>query len=695
MSYPLILQAIQKIDDMYHSTRLASFFQKQWPFKLFNAFLLIAIPVSIIAPFALYYNHDNGCLCLIIELIHSIVILGLLVSAVILFKFIMITTRPSDFQRYIIRRCDDPDNPTLIELFQIAKYASDTEDERLFSSTIAALYVQLRGYRKNCLETGKYEYPAFVWEFLRELLRQHSKKDNNFFTKNNVLCTLFFTPVEYFPFMEDEFIYLWQSVDAVLHTDNDKWIYSFWTFADQYYRFVLQNPDKKDKYIKGQRARFSQLHFMLGALLIYNKKFELLNKLMFFSNSEPPEYALVPSSFSNIWEIFMQILETRFAPLVITQRYIMQGAPQDVSSDSFIYEQAYNYAALLMIRLFGVNDWNITYSNPLSIPRLDADLKIEELNELINIQVRLKVKIEWWYDNPDNLNVLLNNSVPTKDSVLNLCDLYIGKCLEQIQTIRNSKLVDHGKIEYIKNHLIEAMKFHKLSLPQKEDLVGIDTSSFLNIEINNAVQTQIDDEIIKKGTYVNASNLPDILIEKLNDNVYKAYNYIFLRHTCDKSFAVSYRDIKKALVACNVNETFAVLSMGIYLGNYDAIHGHGDEEHFEEVSNKLSFRRCEIYKIPSAMQCLIILKKSDLPFIELIYKDVAGISLIDEDSHLYSNIDSIKELGEEKQSLLVSRGIVIKEPNRKIRYIRLSINYNYDATTDYKEISDQAKLVWG
>ena len=51
IAYPLVLQAIQRIDEMYKSTKLAAFFLKQWYFRLFSCLLLLTIPISIVVPF--------------------------------------------------------------------------------------------------------------------------------------------------------------------------------------------------------------------------------------------------------------------------------------------------------------------------------------------------------------------------------------------------------------------------------------------------------------------------------------------------------------------------------------------------------------------------------------------------------------------------------------------------------------------
>lgn len=559
MAYPLILQAIQKIDEKYHGTCLATYFQRQWPFRLFYSLLMLAIPISLITSFALYYL-DNRVVCIVVSVVHTIVILALIISAVLLFKFIMLTTRPVDFQEFLSRKCKG-EKPPLVELFQMAKFASDTDDYRLYYETQQEICLKFFEYRKKHSKNGYCQYPAEAWTLLKDLLRQHGKKDNKFFSKSDFITNLFFTPSEYHSFSDDEYIYLWQSIDAVVHIDNSQWLYSYWTYADQYYRFVMDNVGGVfDKTIDGQKKRYKQMHFMMGALLVYNMKYRLLHNLIFFSNSIPPTYELVPSAYRDIWMMLTELIELERVPLLVAQRYNMTGAPQDVSSDAFILRQVYKYAALLMIRLHNVNDWNITHSNPLEIPSLDEYCKVEDINAIINVVNCLKNSVIEWYENEDALRLSIGKNIVSQEWTLNLCDNFITKCKDKAKILKKTIEVDSKKIDYIKKHLIEAVKAYQLTMPLKNQNSTID--AFQKIICNNALTCPLSSDIVKSGTYTNASNLPDLLIAHLNEQLYKMYNFIFLRHSSSKSYRVAYKDIKTVFDSIGVNENYAILMMG-------------------------------------------------------------------------------------------------------------------------------------
>lgn len=685
MAYPLILQAIQRIDEMYNSSKLAAYFQKQWFSLLFSHLLLLSIPVSIIAPFFLYYYRDFSWM-MILSAVHAIIVFALAMSAFILFKYIMMTINPSKFFEYLEYKLYGS-HPPLTEIFQIQKYASDKDNEELFGNITTSISVYLNSYRKNKRD----DVAIDVWKMFRELYKQHSKRDNHFFSNRNLIVSYFFSPEEQIFLSEEEYIYIWQTVDAVVHADNESWVYNYWTYANQYYMFTLDHYSKNDEELKLQQERFKEQHFMIGALLTYNHKYVLLKRLMYFSNALPPTYDLVPSSFNIIILQLKSLIEKKDMPIELTKRYLMIGAPQDVSSDGFILSYAYKYASLLLIRLFTVNDWNITYSNPMGLPEISSDYTVEDLNEEVYMMNRLKHNISSWFEEKDAIRQTIGEGRVVVDDVLNLCDEYIERCKKQIETLNNSMEVDPEKQEYIKSHLLSALKDYPLALPIFGD---INTDGYERKIINNYVKFQIDKEILKVGTNVNASNLPDVIVGHLNELAYKAYNLLFLIQSSVRNVRIAYKDIKRVLDVIGVNEKNAVLSLGVYLGNYEAIYGKEDDDKFDDKDGYRTYKGCNIYSIPSTQQSIVVMQKSDIPFVRKEkLADDKKLDLIDEEEFFYSNINSIKDLSEKEQFLLVDRGLFLYSKER-FRYIRLNVDYNSGFETDMYKVKEAREVAW-
>ena len=348
-----------------------------------------------------------------------------------------------------------------------------------------------------------------------------------------------------------------------------------------------------------------------------------------------------------------------------------------------------NQNYVLLIRLFTVNDWNITYSNPMGLPEISSDYTVEDLNEEVYMMNRLKHNISSWFEEKDAIRQTIGEGRVVVDDVLNLCDEYIERCKKQIETLNNSMEVDPEKQEYIKLHLLSAIKDYPLALPIFGD---INTDDYERKIINNYVKFQIDKEILKVGTNVNASNLPDVIVGHLNELAYKAYNLLFLIQSSVRNVRIAYKDIKRVLDVIGVNEKNAVLSLGVYLGNYEAIYGKEDDDKFEDKDGYRTYKGCNIYSIPSTQQSIVVMQKSDIPFIRKEkLADDNNTDLIDEKEFFYSNIDKIEDLSEDVQYLIVYRGLYLYSKER-FRYIRLTVDYNSGFETDMNKVKEAREV---
>ena len=251
--------------------------------------------------------------------------------------------------------------------------------------------------------------------------------------------------------------------------------------------------------------------------------------------------------------------------------------------------------------------------------------------------------------------------------------------------------VDPEKREYLKSHLLSAIKDYPLTLPILNDN---NKDGYKRQNFKNSIKYQIDKEILKVGTNVNASNLPDVLIEYMNRQVYKAYNLLFLIQSSVRNVSIAYKDIKRVLDVIGVNEKFAVLSLGVYLGNYEEIYGKGEDDKFVDMDGYRTYKGCNIYSIPSTQQSIVVMQQTDIPFVKKEeLEDNKSLDLIDEKEFLYSNINSIEDLSEEVQYLIVDRGLYLYS-KEQFRYIRLNVDYNSGFETDMKKVKEAREVAW-
>lgn len=101
MTYPLLLQAIQKIDEQYKSVRISKMFKEEPCFRHFQILLIVSIAMSFVSVFIMeIFNGYDTCEIAWVT-IHSLVTLALLCSIITLFNLILVYFDPQNLLKHI------------------------------------------------------------------------------------------------------------------------------------------------------------------------------------------------------------------------------------------------------------------------------------------------------------------------------------------------------------------------------------------------------------------------------------------------------------------------------------------------------------------------------------------------------------------------------------------------------------------
>lgn len=676
MAYPLILQAVQRIDEVYQSTLLTKYIQKQSEFKRFNISLIIAVVTSFFSSFIIAVINEVHWK-LFVEICHTLTIVYLSYAAIKLFHFILNSNNPDDFFAHIThdggndsgatsklgKSSQSKTNKNLVEIFQIAKYASVHEDSDLYRKCMDIIIPAIQeGIREK-------KHSKEVWKVMFELCNQLKREKDSLFTSNCFIRDIYFN-VDSITYSEDDLKYIWDSLAIISKGDKDSWIYEYWSSADQFFRFRLE--ENREQVYSDFISRYKEFHIMLGAMLVYNKKFALLGNLLSFTNEFPPRYLLVPGTYADIINSITTIDSYIERPLLLTQRYSIPSMGYDVNTDQKILVEAYRYHALLIIRLSQIPDYWY-YIDKYALPDLGEELNV--LNNQTRIVKVLKMHINYWYKegNIDSLNVIIGE-IPAIDGVLNLLNKHTELCDNRKEELENSTEIDADKIEYIKNELKENAQNLLVHLPMKEDIT-LPQDHPCKQSNSQYVSYSIDGEIIRKGNSHNASNLPELIIDQLNRRLYQEYNNFFLLNSATITVCIKFEDIKNAFDLLGINGDYVILS-NVYLRTLESIYGNQGKA-FTGEKNILFYNNARIFQMTSNTNSILILKKKDVPYINFESveppQDLKRLSK-DDDSYIYTNIDTIEE-ALNKIELTVLRGTKIYEPDYHIKYIRLNISH--------------------
>ncbi len=136
MCYPLMLQAIDRIDEKYHVSRFVELFKKETVYGRFNRLLLLSIAFAVIEPFVLYIMSGILWMQLLVLVGHTLLVLVLLLHVVALYRLILIYNDPRLFYEHLMKIPGE----FVLELIDLAKYAAKRENASLYNACIQRVY---------------------------------------------------------------------------------------------------------------------------------------------------------------------------------------------------------------------------------------------------------------------------------------------------------------------------------------------------------------------------------------------------------------------------------------------------------------------------------------------------------------------------------------------------------------------------
>lgn len=368
LSYPLILSCIEKIDVKYHSTKLSARFLEERVFITFKGLLILNLIIAVVFPFLM-----DGCQhSRYLIAVQSVAAVIMVYYAFRLFNKVMIYYDASKLQKQILKDYDEAVKESKTE--QEAKYFTQwsdltsvlltSADENLVQSVYEKWYDYVARKLVSCkgkpFELDDYFYDAVTR--INENLCKGERKPISVNNGNSLLTSL----IVYDSIVTDKtYRYLWRNLRLQMFYNRDEWIMAYWKSASQKYEFFmgeistfeLDNKTGKIYTVEQveernrQREKFEEFHIMLCAMLLQQGKYELLEQMMFYTQSQPPSYPLVPSELAHILKLFGYLNEERLGDVIYyEERYPMPNMHGITGGK--ILGAANCYMALLFYRLY-------------------------------------------------------------------------------------------------------------------------------------------------------------------------------------------------------------------------------------------------------------------------------------------------------------------------------------------------------
>ena len=646
LSFPLLIQTITRIDDKYKSAILIKTFRKDWICQYFLIVLFCAIASYIlwflqIPPlFELGWLIDNSALILVIVTTVALVVMTFLVVHLTYVYYL-----PEFLLKRLIKqyekRNENVNDLYLQAISKILKYSIQTIDESLADKLWEFYFSKIIKLRKN-KENQEIIYPKeFYITFLEvnEFLCEQNKRAISRFNNNNIF-DLFLDEYQQTIISQETYSFLWKIILQSLHYNREDFVISYWGKAHQLFNFFMKEvyPDddystsKDGRYIvknqneidkrKKERNDFLEFHYVLGALLMYKQKYNVLKETMYYTQQQPPKYVLVPEKMQEIIERYMQIDSSEFInPVYYTQKYQFPDIHR-VNSEGTIKMWIKKYLAILFIRQYSLPKFYIN-SNCLTMPTPP-----DRLSELNRWKEELKSLEYYINDYLSQKNVLENLGMERfynqdwfeendKEKPSVLIDNFIKKIEEKFNKIKAEQPIDENKEKNFKEKTVDYLTpiFNKYE------------RIFNNKQIDNYRSHYIGGQpvILAKTAFVENQDIAYMNSDSITaqgvaiDFEYYASNTFILMSP--QKYFLKETDVFFAIDNLKINpEDFLIISIGLYLNYFK----HLKIKELKNKDDKWFYRDFEIIEINNrnndlVNQSLFVLRKTDLP--NIIFKE--------------------------------------------------------------------------
>lgn len=680
MAYPLILQTIQRVDEMYQSTYLAKYARDQKQFKVFNYLLLCSIVVSFLAPYyeTVCYHNIEGAI--IIEVVHTIVIFSLVISAIFLFQFMLVTTDPNEFFQHVRSHHTDR-HPLLLEAFQFAKYGSKNESALLF---FEAMNFIADRYRESIMsEKPNSDIEESFNAVASELRNILSKDEDSYFKTYEQLVAIYFDERTPRRIKEGAFMQTWFILDTIIYKHEDAYCLNYWDRATTYYDSMESSTDALDLEVL---KKFREQHYMILSSFYFRDNLGVITQLMNPHTDVTLHTPLVPSSLREICEVLIGLLNKHeLKHYQVSFEYPLREIQDYVNRDVILLDNAMLLATVLIVRLSYVLYCNHYWEKVYSTEFLDGKDR-NYLDKILFICNELSEKIEVLYR--DDQISKLRQLVPltdTKATHIGLIDSLRGAAIKRLKDDASRNGTSQAKKDRIISTLKAYLKSFSL-LPLNTDLKTISDNEKAEGTTTVTCNQPLEEKMLQDGT---PNELSTIVVRnlayKLCHQLINHYGIIFRNQTPLKIYYIFENETISALTRLGVCAKHCIFMVNVTPNQTTLL--LKSSPLFQSVNDKYSFNGARIYFLTGNRNGIIISEGRRTPYYGVVASaNIDNFSLVDSETLLYSNIDILDCANIQNVPLKVMRTYRITQSKDLINYHKIEFINTPNATSQIATI---------
>lgn len=633
-SYPLVIGCIEKIDSKFGSTKLSERFQSEYSYKWFNILLVINLAMAVLSPLLIEWcAHTHAKTIMRVQAGGTI---SMIISALCLFRKIISYYNIAELQKEILddyktavkKQNKVKEEEYFIQWIDLSGELLKSADDKLVQSVYEVLseYVE-RAYKigsSKALEFDPYYYNGI--SRINEFLSKGEARPISVNNTNSILTSLILIDSVV---SETTYRYLWRNLKIQLFYNKEEWIMKYWEIASQKiclfmnttYISPYNQKGELDTKKKKQREEFLEFHIMLCSMLLQQKKYELLEQMLSFTQTEPPSYPLVPSTFSEILDVFNSVNHNiSINPAYYESRYRMPK--MHGITEGKIAGAANCYLALLAYRIYAIR-WNYGHEFVLNTGALPNTLS--ELATLRNNLNLFKNCLERIKDDREILQVVgirsLAEEIDNKAQrygreVFLRPDLLVSNMQDEIhKKMENLKITSPLNDEKVASEKKELTYNIRRAMEGYEDLLKKRFEQEKYLDLNSSISEPFLNTAFLGNSDVNHFNIAGSMSSSMLENFRNLFASAFFVKHSNTDYELSSDDLFEAVDKLALNEQHYIIAFGIYFDYYI-----GSVEGLEkESTHKYRYNKIRILSLDCSTeyfsQMLYIMEYDDRPFL--------------------------------------------------------------------------------
>lgn len=400
VAFPLLIGAIQRIDDKYGSTRLVGLFAKEWATICF-CFFLIATIIELFAYIVILPKDWEVKLADTIwydawGYMAAVCCIGMVVGLLWVVYLIRIYYDAPRLQKRLLQgNVSLEKRKAWFELW--AAILKKTDNIDVLRPCYQFYYEWIINYRKG-KEKKEVEYPPELYDgviAMNEILCASKKKVVSIHNGNDIITALW-DDFQQTRLSAKTYHVIWTCLLQQLHYKRYDRLVVYWRMAHQHLLFSMQSyyegeriQDNKGNFVtitaeeasqrESDRKKFKEFHTALGAMFLYKKEYGLLKQMLYYSNAQPPQYVLLYNNLAEIIPAFMEILaDTLDSPFRFERDYPFLDLQAGVRNNSIINGWIQRYLALMVMRLYTLPQDYIYRNSLFALPDTPAGLAVKQ-----------------------------------------------------------------------------------------------------------------------------------------------------------------------------------------------------------------------------------------------------------------------------------------------------------------------------